>query len=175
MFYHLRQGEFSYEIPLKQGVYELRLYFAETVFGENNVAGGGETTRVFRITANGAELLQFLDVVSDAGGSNTADVKVFKNILPAEDGMLHLQFVRVNNEAPFVNAIEIRPSKAGAIRPIRILARDSVHTDQNNHLWSADRYYHNGVLVQRHDPVGGTEDELSTRTKGLGISPTAFP
>jgi hypothetical protein len=168
MFYRFRQGEFSYDIPLKKGVYELRLYFAETVFGENNVAGGGETTRVFRIMANGTELLGFLDVISDAGGSNTADIKVFKDIWPAEDGMLHLQFVRVNNEVPFLNAIEILPSKAGAIRPIRILARDSGHTDQNNRLWSADRYYHNGVLVQRHDSVGGTEDEPLYQNERFG-------
>ena len=28
-----REGNFSYDIPLKPGIYELRLYFAETLFG----------------------------------------------------------------------------------------------------------------------------------------------
>jgi hypothetical protein len=28
-----RQGQFSYAIPLKKGIYELRLHFAETVYG----------------------------------------------------------------------------------------------------------------------------------------------
>ena len=143
IYYHRRQGNFAYNIPLKKGVYELRLYFAETVFGENNVGGGGETTRVFQLRANGGDLLASLDVTADAGGSNTADIKVFKDIWPADDGMLHLEFVTRNNEVPFVNGIEIVPSRQGAIRPIRFLARDSGYTDRNGRFWSSDRYFHN--------------------------------
>jgi hypothetical protein len=168
MFYHRRQGKFSYHIPLKKGVYELRLYFAETVFGENNVGGGGETTRVFQLRANGADLLPFLDVLSDAGGSNTADIKVFKDIRPADDGMLHLEFGTRNNEVPFVNGIEIVPSQPGAIRPIRFLARESGYTDRFSRFWGSDRYFHSGVQVQRHDPVAGTEEETLYQNERFG-------
>ena len=168
IFYHRRQGNFAYHIPLKKGFYELRLYFAETVFGENNVGGGGETTRVFQIRANGVELQPFLDVTSDAGGSNTADIKVFKDIRPADDGMLHLEFVTRNNEVPFVNGIEIAPSPAGSIRPIRFLARDSGYTDSKNRFWGSDRYFHSGVQVQRHDPVAGTDDETLYQNERFG-------
>jgi hypothetical protein len=168
IFYHRRQGNFAYNIPLKKGVYELRLYFAETVFGENNVGGGGETTRVFQLRANGGELLPFLDVVADAGGSNTADIKVFKDVRPADDGMLHLEFATRNNEVPFVNGIEIRPSQQGAIRPIRFLARDSGYTDRNSRFWSSDRYFHSGVQVQRHDPVANTDDETLYQNERFG-------
>ncbi len=126
LFYHLRQGDFSYDIPLQKGSYELRLYFAETIFGENNVAGGGETSRVFRILANSKPLDDDpLDVIADASGSNTADIKVFKDVHPAADGKLHVAFAKFGNNVPFVNAIEITPSEPGAIRPIRILARIS--------------------------------------------------
>ena len=149
IFYHWRQGTFSYNIPLKKGSYELRLYFAEMVYGEDNVAGGGEVTRIFRVQANNKDLLRFFDAISDASGSNTADIKVFRDIQPAGDGMLHLQFVPSVNNVPFVNGIEIVPSRPGAIRPIRILARDSAFTDEKNRLWSADRYFHGGMLVQR--------------------------
>jgi len=31
-----RQGDFSYNIPLKPGIYELRLHFAETFYGPEN-------------------------------------------------------------------------------------------------------------------------------------------
>ena len=168
IFYHRRQGNFAYHIPLKKGVYELRLYFAETVFGENNVGGGGETTRIFQIRANGAELLPSLDVTSDAAGSNTADIKVFKDVRPADDGMLHLEFATLNNEVPFVNGIEVAPSQPGVIRPIRILARDSGYTDRYSRLWSCDRYFHSGVLVQRHDPVAGTDDEALYQNERFG-------
>ncbi len=159
IFSHWRQGSFSYHIPLKKGVYELRLYFAEMVYGEDNVAGGGEATRLFKILANNQQLVRNLDVISDAQGSNTADIKVFRDIQPGDDGMLHLQFVSSVNNVPFVNGIEIVPSRPGAIRPIRILARDSAFTDEKNRLWSADRYFHGGMLVQRHDPVAGADDE----------------
>jgi hypothetical protein len=159
IFCHWRQGSFSYHIPLRKGAYEMRLYFAEMIYGEDNVAGGGESTRVFKVLANNQELIRYFDVISDASGSNTADIKVFRDIQPGDDGMLHLQFVSSVNNVPFVNAIEIVPSQPGAIRPIRILARDSALTDEKNRLWSADRYFHGGMLVQRHDPVAGAEDE----------------
>src|ERR1017187_4973166 len=168
IFSHRRQGNFAFHIPLKPGVYELRLYFAETVFGENNVGGGGETTRIFRIRANGGELMNSLDVTSDAAGSNTADIKVFKDIRPADDGMLHLEYATLNNEVPFVNGIEIAPSQPGMIRPIRILARDSGYTDRNTVSWSSDRYFHSGVQVQRHDPVAGTDDETLYQNERFG-------
>ncbi len=160
LFYHLRQGDFSYDIPLQNGSYELRLYFAETIFGENNAAGGGETSRVFRISAN-AKPLDYdpLDVIADAPGSNTADIKVFKDVQPAADGKLHLAFAPIGNDIPFVNAIEIAPSEAGAIRPIRILAREIGYTDENHRVWSSDRYFHNGVLVPRPAPVAGADEQ----------------
>jgi len=175
IYYHRRQGKFAYHIPLKKGVYELRLYFAETVFGENNVAGGGETTRVFQIRANGVAIQPFLDVTSDAAGSNTADIKVYKDIRPADDGMLHLEFVTLNNEVPFVNGIEIAPSQPGLIRPIRFLARDSGYTDRNSRLWSSDRYFHGGVQVQRHDPVPNTDDETLYQNERFGNFSYAIP
>lgn len=168
LFFHRRQGNFTYDIPLPDNNYELRLYFAETVFGENNVGGGGETTRVFRMSANGGELLPFLDIIADAGGSNTADIKVFKDIRPASDGMLHLAFLTWNNDVPFVNGIEVVPSQPGAIRPIRFLARESGYTARNGQFWSGDRYYHNGVEVQRHDSVSGTEDEALYQNERFG-------
>jgi len=167
-FHHFRQGDFTYDIPLKPGSYELRLYFAETIFGENNVAGGGETARVFRILANGKELQRFMDVVKDAGGSNTADIKVYKDMQPAADGKLHLAFVTIKNDVPFVNAIEIAPSQPGAIRPIRILAREFSSMDQHNRMWSADRYFHNGILVQRHDTVAGTDEQELYQNERFG-------
>jgi hypothetical protein len=175
MFFHRRQGNFTYDIPLKDGVYELRLYFAETVFGENNVAGGGETTRVFRVKANGGELLRLVDVVADAGGSNTADIKVFKDIRPAGDGMLHLEFVTWNNEVPFVNGIEITPSRPGAMRPIRFLARETGYTERNGRFWASDRYFHNGVQVRRHDPVEGTDEETLYQNERFGNFTYSIP
>jgi len=175
IFCRWRQGTFSYTIPLKKGTYELRLYFSEMLYGEDNVAGRGESARVFRILANNKELIHFFDVIRDAPGSNTADIKVFRDIQPAEDGMLHLRFVSPMADSPFVNAIELVPSQPGTIRPIRIVARDSSYTDEENQMWSADRYFRGGVLVQRHDPVAGTSDVGLYQNERYGNFSYAIP
>jgi hypothetical protein len=146
----------------------MRLYFAEMVYGEDNVAGGGESTRLFGILANNQQLVRYFDPISDAQGSNTADIKVFRDIQPGDDGMLHLRFASSVNNVSFVNGIEIVPSQPGAIRPIRILARDSAFTDEKNRLWSADRYFHGGMLVERHDPVAGADDEELYQNERFG-------
>jgi hypothetical protein len=43
-----RQGAFRYDIPLAPGVYELRLHFAETMFGEDNTSAPFRKPFIFR-------------------------------------------------------------------------------------------------------------------------------
>ena len=168
LFFAHREGNFSYNIPLKPGSYELHLYFAETLFGENNAAAGGESTRLFNVQINDKMSLFYFDVVADAGGSNAADIKVFKDVSPAADGKLHISFISTNKESPFVNAIEVLPSTKGLMRPIRIVARDSIYTDKQNQPWSADRYFTNGMMLRRHDPVANTEEDELYRSERYG-------
>jgi hypothetical protein len=170
-----REGDFSYDIPLKPGVYELHLYFAETLFGENNTAGGGESSRVFRIFINGAPGLWAFDVLSDAAGSNTADEKVFKDISPAPDGKLHLQFAGLVNNVPFLNALEIVPGIPGKMRPVRIAVLSRSYTDQHGHVWGADRYFSRGCTVARSEPVRNTPDPDLFRAERFGNFTYAIP
>jgi hypothetical protein len=151
-----REGTFNYDIPLTQGIYELHLYFAETLYGENNIAGGGETSRIFQVSANGRPLLPEFDVIGDVGPS-AADIKVFKDISPAKDGRLHLKFEAGTNPA-FLNAIEVIPGMPGKMRPVRIVARDRGFTDKSGRYWVSDRYVRGGQLVARTEPVTGGED-----------------
>jgi hypothetical protein len=157
IFQSRREGTFSYDIPLKPGIYEMHLYFAETLFGEGNIAGGGETYRIFDVSANGKKLTSGLDIIADAPGSNTADVKVYKNISPAGDGLLHLKFFPGVKEKPFLNAIEIIPGIPDRLRPVRIVAR-ATSVNAGSGLWSPDRYFTGGQNVLRTDPVKGTPD-----------------
>src|SRR5581483_4329341 len=62
-----RQGDFAYSIPLKPGIYELRLHFAENQYGPESESGGGEGSRTMTVTANGQSLLRDFDVLADAG------------------------------------------------------------------------------------------------------------
>jgi hypothetical protein len=153
-----REGAFSYDIPLSAGVYELRLHFAETLFGENNVAGGGESTRVFNVSINGKPALQEFDVISEAGPS-TADIRAFKDITPAPDGKLHLKFDPSSN-SPLLSAIEITPGISGRLRPIRMIALDRAYKDKQGNVWEPDLYSRGGLLVLRTKPVEGADPEL---------------
>jgi hypothetical protein len=175
IFQSRREGVFSYDIPLDPGTYELHLYFAETLFGDGNIAGGGDTYRIFNIRANGKPLTQGLDVIADTPGPNTADVKVYKDISPASDGFLHLKFERGFKEIPFVNAIEIVPGIRGRMRPVRIVARETSVNSKDGRLWEADHYFIGGQRVLRADAVRGTTDPDLYRGERYGNFTYAIP
>lgn len=112
-----RQGEFRYDIPLPKGIYELRLHFAETVFGPESGGAGGEGSRIMRIRANGKTLINDFDIVADAGASLAADTKVFSDITPAADGLLHLEFAGKKESKPrFPQSKSCRDFKAACAR-----------------------------------------------------------
>jgi Malectin domain len=161
-----REGSFAYDIPLPAGVYELRLHFAETLYGENNVAGGGESSRVFNVWINGKEALHEFDVISEVGPS-TADVRTFKDISPAADGKVHIRFEPYSNP-PLLNAIEIVPGTPGKLRPLRMLSLDRVYVDKQGRVWEPDLYARGGLLVARTKPVEGAADPELFRGERYG-------
>jgi hypothetical protein len=155
-----RQGAFSYDIPAKAGDYELRLYFAETYFGDGNAAGyGGENTRFFDISINGVTVKRHFSVAGE-GCVNVAMVKVFQDVSPARDGFVHIGFVKATNE-PFVNAIELRPGVPGRLDPIRLIAQPQGYTDSSGQVWVSDRLAVGGQVVTRTaDVTGGHDPQL---------------
>ena len=152
-----RQGQFSYDIPAKPGDYELRLYFAETYFGDGNAAGyGGENTRFFSISVNGVQVKRRFSVAGE-GGVNVALVKVFRDISPASDGFVHIAFEKLTNE-PFINAIEFTPGVKGKLAPIRLIAQPPGYTDSHGQVWVSDRLAVGGQVVARTAEVAGAAD-----------------
>ncbi len=167
MYQNFREGDFRYDIPLKPGAYELHLHFAETVYGEHNPGGGGEASRLFLIQANDKPLLDYFDVISDAHGASVADERVFKDISPASDGKLHLNFTHRVRDA-LVNAIEVVPGLPGRLRPIRIAMRGQSYIDKSGNLWMSDHYYRGGQPVLRTHQASGTEDPELYRGERFG-------
>jgi hypothetical protein len=151
-----RTGVFSYKIPLAPGIYELRLHFAETTYSPSSSLGGGENSRVFDVQLNGKPLLKQFDIVSDAG-ANTADVRVFRDISPSNDGYLHLDFSG-SLGLPIINAIEIVPGLPHRLRPIRMVAQNSFFVDAAGNLWMPDTYYSSGQLASDKVVIGGTAE-----------------
>jgi Malectin domain len=170
-----RQGDFAYNIPLKPGTYELHLYFAETFYGPEGAGGGGEGSRVMAVSANGRPLLTDFDALADSGSGRTADVKVFTDITPADDGMLHLSFSSVRGGRGMLSAIEILPGTPGRMRPVRIVARDVPYYSNDSHWWSSDNYFKGGQLGSSEDPAGDTDDPELYETDRWGHFSYAIP
>lgn len=155
IYRHLRQGDFRYDIPLKPGSYELRLHFAETGLADFiSAESSGEGQRLFWISVNGTRVLNAFDIVADANGSNVADERVFRNVSPAEDGMLHLSFSGIRGIA-MLSGIEVLPVSAGKVRPVRIRAGwTSSWKDSAGQQWQADSYFLGGnALVRATNPA----------------------
>jgi len=170
-----RQGQFSYGIPLKKGIYELRLHFAETVYGPESTETGVEGSRILTVRANSRTLLNRFDIVADAGGSRTADVKVFTDMAPATDGLLHLEFAGEDGKQAILSAIEILPGFRGHIRPVRLLARQTPYYSNDSHWWSPDNYFEGGQMAAYTAPVRGTDDPELYETERWGNFSYAIP
>ena len=155
-----RTGDFSYNIPVKPGKYDLRLHFVETIFGPGTFAAKGESSRVFSIFLDGQPLLVDLDILSEAGGAYRAFTRVFKGVSPSSDGMVHLKFVR-GFDQPMINAIELVPETAGRLNPVRIVMQANSYVDHTGSVWGADQYAIGGVLdTHQKAPVDTSDPHL---------------
>ncbi|HTC93899.1 MAG TPA: malectin domain-containing carbohydrate-binding protein [Terriglobales bacterium] len=161
-----REGQFAYEIPLTPGTYELHIYFAETQVN-------GEGLRTVSLSIN--ELpVSTLDVASDAGGANIATEKIFKNISPAKDGLLHLTF-QGSGPAGFVNALEIVPGAPGKMLPVRLTMQDSSYRDHLGQIWMPDQYFLSGRRSTVKAPIEGTADPALYATHRFGNFTYSIP
>lgn len=170
-----RQGQFRYDIPLKKGRYELRLHFAETVFGPETSDTGGEGSRIMTVHANGKIILSGFDIVADAGASRTADIKVFPDMEPAVDGSLHLEFAGDSGAPAVLSAIEILPGVRGHMLPVRVLPRQTPYYSNDSRWWSPDEYFEGGRQVSYSAPASGTDDPDLYATDRWGNFSYAIP
>src|SRR5579872_46901 len=151
LFDHWRTGgDFSYNIPLSPGIYELHLFFV--------ASPPDDETQFFDVIANGQLLLNAFNISSDALGPNIADEKVFKDISPARDGYLHLKFPSGRTTSPVLNAIEILPGLPHRQLPIRLVMQAAAVTDSSGNLWHPDNYFQGGVVSDPPRQVSGTSD-----------------
>jgi hypothetical protein len=157
------QREFQYNVPLRPGVYELRLYFADPLRQPDmDQPDDGQNYRHFRISLNGSPLLADLDPVADAGPA-AVDVRVFRDARPAADGKLHLEFASSWGKAAFLSALELTPGTPGKLKPIRISARPSDFVDTDGTRWSGDTYFIEGrTIVYKNPEIGPKVPDLYT-------------
>ncbi len=168
LFRHHREGQFSYHIPLPPGLYELRLYFAEFLYGQGGGAGGGETSRLFRILINGRVAADPLDIVASAPGRGVGMRRVFLNVSPAGDGKLHLSFENLRPDKALVNAIEVVPGVKDRMLPLRMVAAARPARDAQGNLWEPDSFVLGGRRVERSRTIAGAPSESLFQSERFG-------
>ena len=174
LYQSARTGTFRYRVPLPAGTYEMRLYFIEPVFGPENDQGG-EGNRLFTLSINGQKVLDRFDIVSDADGSWTADVRVFKDVSPGPDGHVLLDFESGKDGLALVNAIEFQPARQHILNPVRLLPQDNFYTDSAGNLWTPDNYSKGGRVAIHPGLVKNTRDPEIFRHERFGHFRYAIP
>jgi Malectin domain len=174
LYQSARTGVFSYRVPLPARTYEMRLYFIEPVFGPDNDQGG-EGNRLFNLAINGQKVLDRFDILADADGPWTADVRVFKDISPGPDGYVRLDFQGTGNSAPLLNAIEFLPARPHILNPVRLLPQNNFYTDSAGNLWTPDNYSKGGRVAIHPGPVKNARDQEIFRHERFGRFQYALP
>jgi len=169
------QRGFQYDIPLRPGVYELSLYFADPLRRSGvEQKEDAQNLRHIQVELNGHPLLVDLDPIADAGAA-AVDVRIFKDVQPAQDGKVHLEFRSRWGRPAFVSALEIRPGTPGKLRPIRISAHQSDFTDADGTHWSGDNYYIEGRTWTEPNPRSASKVPALYETERHGNFSYAIP
>jgi len=168
LFANWRNGEFSYDIPLQPGIYELRLFFVSALrVGDEKLIG-------FNVALAGKPLLTAFDVNIDGQGADVADEKVFRDISPDDDGFVRLKFTNQVG-SPQLNALEIVPGIPHKQIPIRIITQPTSFVDHKGQRWRADDYFLNGFRTTDNPTVTGTDDPELFRAERYGHFSYAIP
>jgi len=114
IYYARRWGEnFTYDIPVTNGTYTVRLHFAEIHWG---VKGSGlvndpTNQRLFDVSIEGSLLTDNLDLYAEVGGA-TALVEEYPAVM-VNDGVMTIQFVvEPDKDNAIVQGIEILPASS---------------------------------------------------------------
>ncbi|MGI9455318.1 MAG: malectin domain-containing carbohydrate-binding protein, partial [Aeoliella sp.] len=145
-------AEMQWDFVAAPGLYEVRLYFAET-YGPTSEIG----ERVFDVAIEGETVLDNYDIFADAGASTA----VMKSFIVQTDGNIDIDFDHVVQH-PQVRAIEILTA---GFNPDNLLSSDTVLVFGN--VTTGDSATQSIVLTNQ----GGTGDPtISVDTADLAIS-----
>lgn len=128
-----KTGDVEYKIPAPDGVYAVRLCFAETEFKYAN-------ERFMTININGSTVETGMDIIHDVRGKDKEFTKVYRYIVPNEDGEID---ITLGNNA-LICGIEIVPENDDVIH-VNCGGEDFV--DWAGFVWNGDRYFEGGESI----------------------------
>ena len=166
LYNHGRAGkEFTYSIPVKPGLYAIRLKFAEPKYDYF-------FQRPFSMDINGRRVMTNVDICQAARGSKKAYEREFRYMVPNGDGKLVLKFTggwepMMKSSEAMVQAIEVLPEVKPSIRID--CGSDSEFIDWAGWTWSADSGFAGGQVIKSDSAV----DQASPTLYDQGLYRTA--
>ena len=103
LYQSIRYGTSTYNIPVPEGIYNVKLHFAEAWWDDDDVG-----VRLFDIVIEGTMVANHYDVVVAAGGSKIAHVETYSEV-EVTDGSLTIEFVTFYDLA-MVSCIQVGPA-----------------------------------------------------------------
>jgi len=158
-----RYGDFTYDIPVADGTYDVRLHFAETFWTANG-------DRVFDVAVEGTEVISDLDVHAVVG-HDAALVETVSGV-EVTDGSLTLDFV-TNTDNAKVSAIEVVAVDTDTAAPSvpANLSQDTSTTDSIDLSWDPSSDTGGSGLSHYNVYVDGTKDqEVAAGTTSATLS-----
>ena len=148
-----RFGNFSYNLSVPNGTYQVNLKFAEIWF---TTAG----QRVFNVTIEGQTVLSNFDILQQVTFNTALDKSFTVNVT---DGQLNIAFASVISN-PKVSAIEVVPASGAT----RINAGGGTYTGLDGRVWSADTGFSGGGTYASGATIAGTSDATLYQTERFG-------
>jgi len=152
-----REGrDFTYSIPVPDGVYVVRLKFVESKYP-------WASQRALNLSINGQQALRDFDICQAAHGPRHAYDKAFRDLVPDAEGQLVLHFtggfnpLQESHQAT-IQAIEVLPELKPTVR-IDVGA-DAEFVDWNSSIWSADAHFTGGHVIRSNAPVSQASPTL---------------
>ena len=152
-----RYGSFTYNLPVPNGTYSVKLHFAELYW---DAAG----QRVFNVAAEGRPVLQGYDIVKKAGPL-TAITETFP--VTVTDGQLTLAFApgAAGVDQPKVSAIEVLEATPTAV--LRLKAGGDALTTSFG-FFAGDQYFAGGSDFATDQPIAGTQEDALYQSERYG-------
>jgi hypothetical protein len=133
-------SNFSYALPLPNGLYTVVLKFAEPLFSEPG-------RRMLNVSINGNPALTDFDIFAEAGGKDLPVDRSFP--VSVSDGSLTIEFASGRAGSPLVNAIEILNGVATAStsppHSLRVNVGGDQFTDVSGVDWAPDSDFAGGA------------------------------
>ncbi len=168
-----RYGMSSYKFDVPNGVYRVKLLFAENYWNAPN-------KRLFSVSIEGQTVIDNLDIFARVGKFHAfhQDIGVTATGILVHDGQLNIDFAASVDNAK-VDGIEVAwvsdepPAPPTPVTEVRINCGGPDYVDGDGNLWQADMDYTGGKAWSTSHEIAGTDDDPLYQSERYGENGTS--